>query len=66
MDSVKELVETPQRFVKEGNQFLARCTKPDKKEYLAICQAVAIGFAVMGFLGYFVKLIHIPVVQVIL
>lgn len=26
-------------------------------EYLAICQAVAIGFAVMGFLGYFVKLV---------
>ena len=29
-------------------------------EYLHICRAVAIGFAVMGFIGYFVKLIHIP------
>lgn len=29
-------------------------------EYFQICRAVAIGFAVMGFLGYFVKLIHIP------
>jgi preprotein translocase subunit Sss1 len=25
-----------------------------------ICRAVAVGFAVMGFIGYFVKLIHIP------
>jgi hypothetical protein len=30
-------------------------------EYFAICRAVAIGFAVMGFIGYIVKLIHIPV-----
>ena len=30
------------------------------QEFLQICKAVAIGFAVMGFIGYFVKLIHIP------
>jgi len=29
-------------------------------EYVQLCKAVAIGFAVMGFIGYFVKLIHIP------
>jgi hypothetical protein len=29
-------------------------------EFLQICKAVSIGFAVMGFIGYFVKLIHIP------
>ena len=31
-----------------------------RTEYLQICRAVAVGFAVMGFIGYFVKLIHIP------
>jgi hypothetical protein len=36
------------------------CT-PGYTEYLAICQAVAIGFAVMGFLGYFVKLVSVLV-----
>ena len=35
-------------------------TCPCFTEYLHICRAVAIGFAVMGFIGYFVKLIHIP------
>jgi hypothetical protein len=30
------------------------------EEFIQICKAVAIGFAVMGFIGYFVKLIHIP------
>lgn len=29
-------------------------------EFAGLCKAVAIGFAVMGFIGYFVKLIHIP------
>ena len=30
------------------------------EEFVQISKAVAIGFAVMGFIGYFVKLIHIP------
>jgi protein transport protein SEC61 subunit gamma-like protein len=30
------------------------------EEFVQICKAVAIGFSVMGFIGYFVKLIHIP------
>ena len=29
-------------------------------EFAQICKAVAVGFAIMGFIGYFVKLIHIP------
>ncbi|KAF9654214.1 protein translocase SEC6 [Thelephora ganbajun] len=60
-DKIKEFLEVPQQFIRDGNQFLTRCTKPTQKEYLHICRAVAIGFAVMGFIGYFVKLIHIPI-----
>ncbi|KAF8323041.1 hypothetical protein DL93DRAFT_2049634, partial [Clavulina sp. PMI_390] len=41
-------------------QFVNRCVKPSEKEFVQISKAVAIGFAVMGFLGYFTKLIHIP------
>lgn len=29
-------------------------------EYKQLCRAVAIGFGVMGVIGYLVKLIHIP------
>ncbi|KZS93407.1 secE/sec61-gamma protein [Sistotremastrum niveocremeum HHB9708] len=60
-EKLKEFMEIPQQFVREGNQFVTRCTKPSKKEFIGICRAVAIGFAVMGFIGYFVKLIHIPI-----
>ncbi|KAK8864252.1 protein translocase SEC61 complex gamma subunit, archaeal and eukaryotic [Kwoniella newhampshirensis] len=56
-----EFAEIPQQFVKEGTQFVNRCTKPSKQEYIQLCRAVAVGFAVMGFIGFFVKLIHIPI-----
>ena len=36
------------------------CSTPFSIEFIQICRAVAVGFAVMGFIGYFVKLIHIP------
>lgn len=34
-------------------------------EYFKILQAVTIGFALMGFIGYFVKLVHIPINNII-
>ncbi|KAJ1651134.1 Protein transport protein Sec61 subunit gamma [Dispira simplex] len=59
------LLEEPKQFVKESVQLIRRCSKPDKKEFVKICQAVSIGFLVMGFIGYFVKLIHIPINNII-
>lgn len=44
--------------------FLYQCTylyaTSTRVEFIQISKAVAIGFAVMGFIGYLVKLIHIP------
>ncbi|KAL1413604.1 hypothetical protein Q8F55_001379 [Vanrija albida] len=60
-ESLKELVEIPQSFVKEGTHFINRCTKPTESEYIQLCKAIAIGFGVMGVIGYLVKLIHIPI-----
>uniref|UniRef100_A0A093XWH9 Protein transport protein Sec61 subunit gamma n=1 Tax=Talaromyces marneffei PM1 TaxID=1077442 RepID=A0A093XWH9_TALMA len=37
----------------------------DKREFLKISQAVGVGFVIMGAIGYFVKLIHIPVNNVL-
>ncbi|KAI7861483.1 protein translocase SEC61 complex gamma subunit [Spinellus fusiger] len=56
-----EVAEAPKQFVKEGIKFINRCKKPDQKEFLKITQAVAMGFAALGALGYIVKLIHIPI-----
>ncbi|KPM34342.1 hypothetical protein AK830_g12229 [Neonectria ditissima] len=60
-DQVQELLEVPSEFARDGYQFMKRCTKPDQKEFLKLCQAVGVGFLVMGAVGYIVKLIHIPV-----
>ncbi|KAJ3079621.1 Sec61p translocation complex subunit [Quaeritorhiza haematococci] len=64
-DNFSELVEGPKQFAKESVQLLNRCTKPDRKEFLKISQAVAMGFLLMGFIGFFVKLIHIPINNII-
>ena len=34
-------------------------------EYQQICRAVATGFAIMGVIGYVVKLVHIPIVRLL-
>ncbi|KAK9760534.1 Protein transport protein Sec61 subunit gamma [Basidiobolus ranarum] len=65
MDQVSSLLEEPKQFAKECIQLLKKCTKPDEKEFLKITQAVAIGFLLMGFIGYFVKLVHIPINNII-
>ncbi|KAI9670761.1 MAG: Sec61p translocation complex subunit [Caeruleum heppii] len=60
-DQLREMAEIPRDFLRDGTLFLNRCTKPDKREFIKISQAVGVGFVVMGTIGYFVKLIHIPV-----
>lgn len=35
MDQIKEMADVPQEFVKEGLQFINRCTKPDKREFIS-------------------------------
>jgi protein transport protein SEC61 subunit gamma-like protein len=59
------LLTVPQKFFTDSANILRRCTKPDGKEYTKICQTVFVGFLIMGFLGYFIKLIHIPINNII-
>jgi len=60
-DQLREIADIPRDFLRDGTQFLNRCTKPDKREFIKISQAVGMGFVIMGVIGYVVKLIHIPV-----
>lgn len=39
---------------------------PAAAEFTKIASATAIGFAVMGFIGYFVRLLHIPVNNILI
>ncbi|KAH9498225.1 Protein transport protein Sec61 subunit gamma [Bulinus truncatus] len=65
MDQVMAFVEPAKTFAKDSIRLVKKCTKPDRKEFQKIAMATAIGFAIMGFIGFFVKLIHIPINNII-
>ena len=54
-------IEPLRQFAKDSIHLVKKCTKPDRKEFTTIARAVGIGFLMMGFIGFFVKLIHIPI-----
>ena len=53
-------------FVKDSVNFYQKCKKPDYQEYMKILQAFMMGFVVMGVIGYFIKLVFIPINNIIL
>ncbi|KAG5181941.1 hypothetical protein JKP88DRAFT_221604 [Tribonema minus] len=67
MSDVNELLIIPlQQFFKDSVQLVKKCTKPDRKEFMIVAKATTVGFLVMGFIGFFVKLIHIPINNIIM
>jgi protein transport protein SEC61 subunit gamma-like protein len=65
MDQIQQHLEPLKQFSKDSIRLIKRCTKPDRKEFSKIAIATAIGFGIMGFIGFFVKLIHIPINNII-
>ncbi|CDJ42922.1 protein translocation complex, SEC61 gamma subunit, putative [Eimeria tenella] len=48
-------------FGADSVRLVRRCTKPDAREFKKIAWACAVGFLLMGFIGYVVKLVFIPI-----
>ncbi|CAM9940596.1 protein transport protein Sec61 subunit gamma-like [Lampetra fluviatilis] len=65
MDQAMTFVNPGRQCAKDSIRLVKRCTKPDRKEFQKIAIATAIGFAIMGFIGFFLKLIHIPINDII-
>ncbi|KAJ3659211.1 hypothetical protein Zmor_010912 [Zophobas morio] len=65
MDQITKFIEPGRQFTKDSIRLVKRCTKPDRREFQKIAIATAIGFCIMGFIGFFVKLIHIPINNII-
>jgi protein transport protein SEC61 subunit gamma-like protein len=64
---VADVVTKPMKdFAKDSIRLVKKCTKPDAKEFWKIASRTATGFVVMGFVGFFVKLIFVPINQIIL
>ncbi|XP_031215043.1 protein transport protein Sec61 subunit gamma-like [Mastomys coucha] len=56
----RAMQEPSQEFVKDSIRLVKKCTKPNRKKFQKVTMATVISFAIMGFIGFFVKLIHIP------
>ncbi|XP_038949670.2 protein transport protein Sec61 subunit gamma-like [Rattus norvegicus] len=65
MDQVMQFVQPSWQFVKDSIHLVKRCTKPDRKDFQKIAMATATGLAIMGFIGFFVKLTHTPINKII-
>ena len=62
----KGVVDDLIQFAKDSENFFNKCTRPDRAEYTKILQASSMGFLVMGFIGYLIKLVFIPINNIIL
>ena len=60
------MVDELHQFYKNSMMFMNKCTRPDKAEYTKILQASIMGVLVMGFIGYMIKLVFIPINNIIL
>ena len=59
------IVDPLWQFIKQSKMLVNVCSKPDRKEFTKIAMATSLGFCIMGFIGFFVKLVHIPINQII-
>uniref|UniRef100_A0A8R7Q9J1 Protein transport protein Sec61 subunit gamma n=1 Tax=Triticum urartu TaxID=4572 RepID=A0A8R7Q9J1_TRIUA len=53
-------------FAKDSVRLVKHCDKPYRKEITKVPAQTTIGFVVMGFAGFFVKLIFIPINNIII
>ncbi|EMS45519.1 Protein transport protein Sec61 subunit gamma [Triticum urartu] len=74
MDAVDSMVDPLHEFAKDSVRLVKRCHKPDRKdltlighaEFTKVAARTVIGFVIMGFVGIFVKLIFIPINNIII
>ena len=59
---VKEMLE----FFDDCVKFFNKCQKPSKKDYAQITKSCAVGFLIMGIIGYIIKLLFIPINTILL
>ncbi|XP_038996961.1 uncharacterized protein LOC120121731 [Hibiscus syriacus] len=65
IDAVDSVFDPLREFAKDSVRLVKRCHKPDGKEFTKVAFRTAIGFVVMAFVGFFVKLIFIPINNII-
>ncbi|XP_040992540.1 protein transport protein Sec61 subunit gamma-like [Juglans microcarpa x Juglans regia] len=65
MDAIDSVFDPLREFSRDSINLVKCCHKPDRKEFIKVAFRSAIGFVVMAFVGFFVKLIFIPINNII-
>ncbi|XP_019056360.1 PREDICTED: protein transport protein Sec61 subunit gamma-3 [Tarenaya hassleriana] len=65
MEAIDSAIDPLRDFAKSSVRLVQRCHKPDDKEFRKVAVRTAIGFVVMGLVGFFVKLVFIPINNII-
>nr|CCC46844.1 putative protein transport protein Sec61 gamma subunit [Trypanosoma vivax Y486] len=67
MDFLDESVIYPlTAFMRNSRMLVRKCQKPNYTEFNMSATATVVGFVIMGLLGFFVKIIFVPINNVIL
>jgi protein transport protein SEC61 subunit gamma-like protein len=66
MEAVDSVVNPIKEFAKDSVRLVNRCHKPDRKEFSKVAFRTGVGCVVMGFIGFFVKLLFIPINNIII
>lgn len=59
------VVQISQEFIRDSIRLVRRCTKPDAKEFQSMMRACTFGMLMMGLIGFVVKLVFIPINNII-
>merc|ERR1739838_979831 len=54
------------RFYKNSEDYIRTCYKPDKDEFMDVAKNIGFIFLIIGFIGYFVKLMFIPINNILI
>ena len=63
---IEGTISSLKKFAADSQRFIQVCEKPDVVEFKKIAASCALGFAIMGGIGYVVKLLFIPINNIIL
>ena len=60
------VVDPMLEFGKQARNFVVACEKPNRREFEQIARVTGMGFLVLGALGFIIKLVHIPVNNILM
>ena len=61
--NMDEMFGTLRQFAKDATYFAAKCKKPDRDDVILQARLIGTGFAIIGFVGFFVRLLTLPLTK---